>query len=719
MKKILSMFFISLLSLCGCNNKNSSTNSLNNESSKLTNSSSSNESTSTSSSSSYLSNSSISSVSNSSTSTSSSSQSSSSSSSSTSSSSTKEKLNIPTLVLNEENGVVTWDTIEGASYYNYIINDGDVLTTTGTTIELEDKSNLSVQAVSESNYSNWSNAVTYFDTRDVIIEGNKELFNVYFHDSNIDSVQVQNGDKVNRPTDPTKVNHTFENWYMDPFYTTLFDFDKPITDNTIVYAHYIPSDLVNNVYYWVKANEKMSANVQSSFTSESGWKFIPLKESANSTIKEFEAYVTVANASNSSSCYFLIMDGFDDNSGRTYYKNNGNDFKITENGTYHITFSVETLYLLNGNQVNAKFEKVTGTATSQELEMLQLDTPVVDVDGDNNIAFISEVKNADRYEVIINNGISKIIETNQITLNKGEHISVRALKGVDIYSNWSIPKANINYIYNDVIEEKTHAYVYFYESGQNAQKVEINTYVNELSITKDGYNFLGWYLDLAKTQKVTFPYLVTDNVVFYPKWGANDDLLTKEYYEFIDENNNKLSGLLWNTDNYDFYEYQTESVTLETGINYYVKSLSTSETWGPYQVGTTGTYTVYFSEEHIWNVNTSKASNVYFAQELVYIYFTNAAYWSGTIYAYMWNDASGDYAKAWPGSPMEFAKTNSYGQDIYKISVDLSSYDYIIFNNGSSQTVDLSLDGLGDGSAFYTKDKNSSGKYDCGTYTYA
>ena len=662
--------------------------------------------------------------------TSSTTSSSSSSSSSISSSSSTEKdselkfeLSIPSLRLNEENGVVTWNEVEGAEYYNYVINDQNVKVTTGTTIELENRSNVSVQAVSAKDYSFWSQAVTYYDTSDIVLENNNSVYKVYFHDTNYSSLEVKHGEKVTRPTNPIKANYTFENWYADPFYTALFDFDKPITKSTVIYAHYTPNDLVNNVYYWVKANEKITSEIQSEFSSESGWKFIPLKEKTDSSIKEFTTIVNVSNASSSSPAQFLVMDGFDDNDGRTYYKNGSSDFKITIDGTYRITFSVETLYMLNGNQVNAKYEKLIDTIPSYSIsnELIQLDTPVVDVDGDNNIAFISEVEGADGYEVIINNGAPKVITSNQVQLNKQEHISVRAFKGTKVFSNWSIPKANINYVYEDVTESKTHAYVYFYESNQNAKKVEINTYVDEITPSKDGYNFLGWYLDLAKTQKATFPYLVTENTVFYPKWEAIDNFLTKTYYSLVNSSGTEVAGLVLNIDNFDFYEYQAKDVYLSFGEQYYVKSLYTSKTWGPYTVIYDGKYNIYFSEEHIWNENTENESNIYFASALKTIYFSNSKHWSDTVYAYVWSSTTDQPLVSWPGTPMTYLETNGYGEQIYTINVDVSKYDMIIFSHGTdknivSQTIDISLTENTD-NGFYVTSKNSSGKYEFGTYS--
>lgn len=630
-------------------------------------------------------------------------------------------LNTPKLSINYDNGVVSWDNIENAEYYNYIVNDGEVKTTTSTTLKLEDKSNVSVQAVYKDIYSKWSNAITYYDVSDIYVNGRDKSHSVYFFDANIPNETVRDGQTINRPNNPTKVNNTFDDWYKDPFFQTKFDFSEPIRDSVVIYANYIQDELIKDTYYWIKGNEKMTSNIQSSFTSNSGWKFIPLKLNNGGNIKEFSAIVTVNNASVSSPCKFLVMDGFDDKEGRNYWKNGDSDFSITSNGTYRITFSVETLYMVNGNQVNAKIDSLSnGTPSYANNYGVELNTPVVDVKSSENKAIISKVDNADAFEVIINNKAPEIIKTNQITLNKGEHISVRAIKDNNIYSNWSIPKANINYIYEQE-NEKTHAYVYFYESNEFAKRVELNSYVNKKEITRDGYEFKGWYLDLAKTKLATFPYLVTENTVFYPKWENNSDVLHKEYFSLVNSIGTKVAGLTWNLDNYDFYEYQVKNVYLAFGEQYYIKSLSSSETWGPYTVDESGTYNLYFSLDHVWNANTDKASNVYIASNLEKIYFTNVKNWSDTIYAYAWNKSSNQYYKSWPGVEMTYLETNGYGQQVYVIDLDRSLYDMIIFSHGTNnvvvtQTVDISLSSTDD-NGFYVTNKNSSGKYEIASYS--
>ena len=106
-------------------------------------------------------------------------------------------------ITTEENGVVTWNEVEDATHYNYIINDGEVLTTTQTTIKLEDGESLSVQAANEYDISIWSKAITYFDTSEKFVEGDETIY-VKFHNTDLDSIVLTGKGKINAPAAPVK-----------------------------------------------------------------------------------------------------------------------------------------------------------------------------------------------------------------------------------------------------------------------------------------------------------------------------------------------------------------------------------------------------------------------------------------------------------------------------------------------------------------------------------
>lgn len=94
-------------------------------------------------------------------------------------------------------------------------------------------------------------------------------------------------------------------------------------------------------------------------------------------------------------------------------------------------------------------------------------------------------------------------------------------------------------------------------------------------------------------------------------------------------------------------------------------------------------------------------------------YFVNNYNWSGTIYCYQFKDGTSTDT-GWPGPAMTTYGTNEYGQTIYKIDVDTSKYDTIIFNNNDKQTVDLKLSDFGTNNACYVSggsEKNHTVSY--------
>lgn len=71
--------------------------------------------------------------------------------------------------------------------------------------------------------------------------------------------------------------------------------------------------------------------------------------------------------------------------------------------------------------------------------------------------------------------------------------------------------------------------------------------------------------------------------------------------------------------------------------------------------------------------------------------FADSLNWDGTIYCYSWVDG-GNPTKSWPGVAMTYLNTNDYGQKVYSVEVP-NTVNYIIFTNGSSQTIDIGFDG--------------------------
>ena len=58
--------------------------------------------------------------------------------------------------------------------------------------------------------------------------------------------------------------------------------------------------------------------------------------------------------------------------------------------------------------------------------------------------------------------------------------------------------------------------------GRGVSDLKTDRIETEPIPTKDGYTFLGWYLDSAYSEKASFPFDVTGNITLYAKWEENE-----------------------------------------------------------------------------------------------------------------------------------------------------------------------------------------------------
>lgn len=67
----------------------------------------------------------------------------------------------------------------------------------------------------------------------------KVIYTVKFNiagENDIDDQLVIVGNKVVKPTNPIREGYVFDNWYTDDTYSTVFDFDTPITGDIVIFA---------------------------------------------------------------------------------------------------------------------------------------------------------------------------------------------------------------------------------------------------------------------------------------------------------------------------------------------------------------------------------------------------------------------------------------------------------------------------------------------------
>ncbi len=113
-------------------------------------------------------------------------------------------------------------------------------------------------------------------------------------------------------------------------------------------------------------------------------------------------------------------------------------------------------------------------------------------------------------------------------------------------------------------------------------------------------------------------------------------------------------------------------------------------------------------------VNPTQNETINKVSENITIHFSNNRKWA-TVYAYIYDSATGTPAVQWPGEKMTNATQNAYGETVYALDVDCSKYDRIIFSNGTAQTTDTPLTVANSG---YFIQTTSGSKFVVGTYPY-
>lgn len=93
----------------------------------------------------------------------------------------------------------------------------------------------------------------------------------------------------------------------------------------------------------------------------------------------------------------------------------------------------------------------------------------------------------------------------------------------DTYLNKSLDQdINVyaNYLFK---EEPVKEFTVTFDTcgGDKMDSITTSIISSEPIPTRDGYTFLGWYLENTYIDKVTFPYEVTQNITLYAKWGEN------------------------------------------------------------------------------------------------------------------------------------------------------------------------------------------------------
>ncbi len=177
-----------------------------------------------------------------------------------------------------------------------------------------------------------------------------------------------------------------------------------------------------------------------------------------------------------------------------------------------------------------------------------------------------------------------------------------------------------------------------------------------------------------------------------PEWPGN----AMDMVEVNDFNQNvykatvpaDVSGIVFNSGD-------NQTVDITEGIADNVQWYTLNETEGSnFKVGST-TYAA--PDEDVTETSTTAPV------ETITVYFTDALNW-GAANVYYWDNGG-----EWPGSAMEKAEVNDYGQQVYSADVP-ADVKGIVFNGNGNQTVDITED-IADGAQWYTVDEKEGDAY--------
>ncbi len=201
----------------------------------------------------------------------------------------------------------------------------------------------------------------------------------------------------------------------------------------------------------------------------------------------------------------------------------------------------------------------------------------------------------------------------------------------------------------------------------------------------DGYGYVGDYY----TVTVTYPTEITElttTAITEVTTNVNTTAIVEPTEETVTSN------------------FVTEPVEVTTAT-----TESATTTIIPTELATAIVTTAIPTTQIITTVPTEAPTTVTEPKPVVsnVVTFTNSFGWQGTISCYYWSD-SNQSMTAWPGVPMQNSGSNDFGEALYSLEIP-DDATYVIFTNGSAQTVDIPYSG-GE-QKFYPVSPNSEGKY--------
>jgi uncharacterized repeat protein (TIGR02543 family) len=337
------------------------------------------------------------------------------------------------------------NTALGDAFPTYVYKEGKVLTGwypnadfTGTKVTAD-----TVISASSTVYAKWDNPV-------YIVTYNSN------GGSTVNNVSVSSGDKLVKPTDPTKKDYTFAGWYKDSTFTTAWNFDTDtVTSALTLYAKWVKIIIYHTV----------------SFDTKGGSTIDPI---------QVEHYGRVVKPTDPTKTGYIFSGWYKDSGGT--YPWAFEDYSVTEN---------ITLYAKWRRAYTVKFSTNGGTkydpVVSPVGELITKPTDPVKI-GYTFGGWYKEARCA----------------------NAWDFDSDTVLDNITLYAKWTV---NDSTIYDVSFESNGGSIV----TGLKANGG--TTIKKPTDPTKEGYTFAGWYKESALTNAWNFDTdVVTGAITLYAKW---------------------------------------------------------------------------------------------------------------------------------------------------------------------------------------------------------
>ena len=294
-----------------------------------------------------------------------------------------------------------------------------------------------------------------------------QTYSISFYDDDtlISEISTSGYEIIALPEAPIKDNHTFKGWYLDKNtwnekLSEDYFINKALTHNINSYAYYEENVIPGPQEYTINfyVDDDIFSTLQTS-----GNELITLPAAPKKDSYDFVGW-------------FFDKDTFNNQLKEDTYLNKSLDQNI----------NVYANYLFKEEPVK-EFTVTFDTCLGDKMDSI-------------TTSIISSEPIPTRYGYRFLGWYLEKTYINKVTF------PYEVKQNITLYAKWEKNTYNVHFELN---------------GGKGVSDLNVSVINEEPIPTREGYTFLGWYLENTYINKVTFPYEVKQNITLYAKWGEN------------------------------------------------------------------------------------------------------------------------------------------------------------------------------------------------------